>query len=75
MVQVHKILYGYDKVNGISTMAEDGARHAGAEAADPCNIRIPRARLEIRKNFFSNRVPERWNEITLTTYTGDDVPG
>jgi hypothetical protein len=27
-------------------------------AADPLNLRIPAPRLEVRKNFFSQRVPE-----------------
>jgi hypothetical protein len=32
-------------------------------AADPLNLRIPAPRLEVRKNFFSQRVPESWNKI------------
>jgi hypothetical protein len=31
--------------------------------ADPLNIRVGRGRLEIRRNFFSNRVIEHWNSI------------
>jgi hypothetical protein len=32
-------------------------------AADPLNLRQQAARLEIRRNFFSNRVIEGWNEV------------
>jgi hypothetical protein len=30
---------------------------------DPMNIRIQAARLETRRNFFSNRMPEAWNSV------------
>ncbi len=43
-------------------MASDGERVTRA-AADPLNLRIPAPRLEVRKNFFSQRVPEDWNRI------------
>ncbi len=43
-------------------MASDGERVTRA-AADPLNLRIPAPRLEVRKNFFSQRVPEDWNKI------------
>lgn len=33
------------------------------QAADPLNIKIPAARLEVRKNFFSVRVCEMWNSL------------
>ena len=32
-------------------------------AADPLNVRIPAARLDLRKNFFSVRVCESWNAL------------
>ncbi len=45
-------------------MASDIERVTRA-AADPLNLRIPALRLEVRKNFFSQRVPESWNKIPL----------
>ena len=30
---------------------------------DPLNLRVQGARLEVRRNFFSQRVPEKWNKI------------
>ena len=64
MQQVHRILVGKDKVKSETwfKMASDIERVTRA-AADPLNLRIPAPRLEVRKNFFSQRVPECWNKI------------
>jgi hypothetical protein len=43
-------------------MASSGQR-ATRQAADPLNIRPKAARLEVRRQFFSQRVVEDWNEI------------
>jgi hypothetical protein len=43
-------------------MASDIERVTRA-AADPLNLRIPAPRTEVRKNIFSQRVPERCNKI------------
>ena len=32
-------------------------------AADPLNLRVPAPRLEVRKHFFTQRVPADWNRI------------
>jgi len=32
-------------------------------AADPLNVKLPPARLELRRNFFSVRVCEKWNNL------------
>jgi hypothetical protein len=64
MQQVHRILVGKDKVRSETwfKMASDIDRETRA-AAYPLNLRIPASRLEVRKNFFSQRVPESWNKI------------
>jgi hypothetical protein len=64
MQQVHRILVGKDKVKSETwfKMASDMEKVTRA-AADPLNLRIPAPRLEVRKNFFSQRVPESWNKI------------
>ncbi len=43
-------------------MASDGVRET-RQAADPCNIRPEIVRLEVRRNFFSQRVVSDWNRI------------
>ena len=64
MLQTYKILKGVDKVEKETwfDMAADGARHTRM-TADPNNLKIPAARLDVRKHFFSQRVPEQWNKI------------
>jgi hypothetical protein len=64
MQQTHKILHGVDRVKKETwfTMAGDGQRMT-RQATNPWNIRPQPARLDIRKNFFSNRVISGWNAI------------
>jgi hypothetical protein len=64
MQQTHKILHGVDRVKKETwfTMAGDGQRMT-RQATNPWNIRPQLARLDIRKNFFSNRVISGWNAI------------
>ena len=64
MAQVHKIMGERDGMRRDTwfTMAADGAR-ATRSAGDPLNIRPGRCRLEVRRNFFSQRVAEAWNAI------------
>ena len=64
MLQVYKVLSGKDKVMHSEwfTRVASGQRATRA-AADPWNLRVPAPRLEVRKNFFTQRVPEQWNKI------------
>jgi hypothetical protein len=63
MQQVHRILSRKDRVKRDTwfKMASDGERVTRA-AADPLNLRIS-PWLEVRKNFFSQQVPDDWNKI------------
>ena len=64
MLQVFKILHGKDKV-----AASQWFRHSYGEerltrrAADPLNLVRGISRLELRRNFFSQRVVDNWNRI------------
>ena len=62
MPQVYKILNGRDKVSRAFELAAAGGR-ATRMAADPLNIKIPMARLDTRKHFFTGRTPNLWNAI------------
>jgi hypothetical protein len=64
MQQVYRILVGSDKVKSETWFktASDMKRVTRA-AADPLNLQIPAPCLEVRKNFFSQRVPESLNKI------------
>lgn len=66
MVETFKIMNGISNVQpGIwfdSATAPDGGR-VTRQAADPLNVRVAGARLDIRKHFFSVRVCEKWNSL------------
>jgi len=64
MTQVYKVLNGKDKVSSDTWFASaaTGARATRA-AADPLNLRVPAPRLEVRRHFFTQRVPGEWNKI------------
>ena len=68
MLQVFKIMTGRDRVNRATwfALASDNAVNVVTRAAaDPTALKIPVCRLEVRRNFFSQRVPEQWNRIPL----------
>jgi len=76
MLQVYKVLNKKDKVNSEHwfEMAAAGERHTRA-AADPLNMRIPAARLEVRRNFFTQRVPRLWNGVPAALKSAKTVNG
>ena len=64
MAMVHKILCGRGSLdsNQLFERATDSVR-ATRSSANPLNLKVRQGRLEIRKNFFSNRVVNSWNDI------------
>ncbi len=64
MVQTFKTVKGIDRVDHKTSfqLATDGGR-ATRNADCPLNLRQKASRLEIRKNFFSNRINNNWNLI------------
>ena len=64
MVQSFKIVKGIDKVEHGTWfhLVADGGR-ATRSADCPLNLRQMAARLEVRRNFFSNRVIDSWNQL------------
>ena len=64
MAMVHKILHGKGDLaasDWFDTAA--GALRATRSTADPLNLRKRAGRLEVRRNFFSVRVVDDWNNI------------
>ena len=64
MAMVHKITNrrgGLDPAQCFE-MAADGTR-ATRSAANPRNLRMRQGRMEVRRNFFSVRVVDSWNNI------------
>ncbi len=43
------------------------------QAADPLNVKIPAARLDLRKNFFSVRVCDKWNSLLSEIKNSENV--
>jgi hypothetical protein len=74
MVQTFKIVRGMDRVDHGTwfQLAADGGR-ATRSADCPLNLRQKAARLETRRNFFSNRVIEDWNMIPSSVKNGRTV--
>ncbi len=64
MCMVHKILHGKGELKADTwfEMAGHGARAMRA-GSDPLNIRVEHGRLDMRRNFFSLRVIDSWNQI------------
>jgi len=66
MLQAFKIIREFDKVDSTGTtwfQRVDVSIRTTRSAEDPLNLKPQAARLETRKNFFSNRVVEAWNMV------------
>jgi hypothetical protein len=76
MTQTYKILTGASKVDSGTWFerASDGIK-ATRLAADPLNIKQRAARLEIRRNSFSQRVVDDWNKIPSSVKGSVSVNG
>jgi hypothetical protein len=64
VIQTYKIVSGKEKVESSTwfQMASESIRTT-RQAADPLNLRPTSAKLEVRRNFFSQRVVQDWNKI------------
>ena len=64
MAQVHKILTGRDRVDAerLLTLANSHGRNTRAAADTRCLRQNP-GRLEVRRNFFTQRVVAPWNDV------------
>ena len=65
MCMMHKIIQeGSEELESETWFEPAGVGgHATRAAADPLNVRIAAGRLEVRRNFFSNRVTVPWNNV------------
>jgi len=76
MIQSYKIMTGLSRVESRTWFerAVDGERTTRL-AADPLNIRPKTARLDIRRNFYTHRVGDNWNNIPSTVKSSVTVNG
>ena len=65
LVQTFKIVHGLDDVNKDVwfTMIGDNPARVTRETSDPLNFVRQNPRTEVRRNFFSNRVINKWNNL------------
>ena len=64
MVQTFKMIRGFDAVDpGQWFDHVNSSERMTRGVADPLNLKQKRARLELRRNFFSLRVVEHWNKV------------
>ena len=65
LVETFKCIRGYSKVDYRQwfLLEKDLERRNTRARESPLNILPPRARLDMRKNFFSHRVVQRWNSL------------
>ena len=65
LIQTFKIVRKFDDVDPTTwfQLVGDNPARVTRHTSDPMNIVHPTSRLDIRKNFFSNRVVTKWNEI------------
>ena len=55
------------------TRAPERAGVVTRTATDPWKLEIPRSRLEIRKNTFAARVPEKWNRLPTNIKSSENL--
>ncbi len=63
MTQVFRIVHGYDNVNAAQWFTGLNSERVTRRAADPLNLAQGRSRLDLRRNFFSQRVIAGWNAV------------
>ena len=63
MAMVHGIVHGQSGLEPGTWFEMAGARRNTRSAADPLNIVVKTGQLDVRQNFFTIRVVERWNVI------------
>ena len=66
-IETFKMLQGFTKVDPTIWFALN-LRVEGAQtrlSTDPLSLAVPLSRLDLRKNFFSARVPPIWNSLPL----------
>jgi len=76
MTEMYKIMCGVSDVDAGTWfkphLAAENAR-ATRLAADPLTVRVPAARLDLRKNFFSVKASDKWNKLPLDVRTSKNV--
>ena len=75
MIEVWKLLHGKEKidVSAILTKVDDYSSRTGMRSSDSLSLVPPTTRLEIKKNFFTNRVVAPWNALPASIKNADSI--
>ena len=76
MIEVWKLLHGHEKVDvsAILTPIENYSQRSGMRSSNQLMLApAPRARLEIKRNFFSHRVVMPWNSLPFSVKNSDSI--
>ena len=66
MIMVYRLIYGYDNVDYTKWFKLYGNDHRVTRtAAYPKNIVPERSHTDVRRNFFSQRVANAWNDLPV----------
>ena len=70
LIQVFKIIKGYDRINCNTFF---NIKSSSKTRGHQFKIEKKRSRLEIRRNFFSQRVVNRWNSLPDSVVDAESV--
>jgi hypothetical protein len=74
MAQTFKLVRGFEKINRILLFRHvDGGRTR--QDTDPLNLKQGRSRLDLRKNYFTQRIINEWNKIPADIKQARNVAG
>ena len=75
MIEVWKILHGKEDIDKshLFTMAADAAQRPTRQSSSPYSIKPPQWNGDVRKNFFSNRVVQPWNDLPISIQSSSSI--
>jgi hypothetical protein len=60
---MHKIMHGQGELDSEHWFDKIGGERITRAGNDPLNIKCRGGKLEVRRNFFSNRIEKPWNSL------------
>ena len=73
LLETFKIMKNPEATGRILQGTQARAGAVTRTAAEPYNIAVERARLDIRKHSFTGRVPERWNKLPASVKSSETI--
>ena len=73
MITTYKILNGFDRVDSSTWFKQINQTRRTRLNADPANLESSFSKTEIRRNFFSIRVPDIWNKLPANVKSSTSI--